>query len=54
MKTLIIKKYAAKFSALKAKYCDLQLQMYKELSDIELKYNQDIRDSIKQNNKRFK
>lgn len=54
MKSLILKKYYAKFAALKAKYTDLQFQMYKELSDVEIKYNEDIKKSIAKNNQRFK
>lgn len=59
MKNLILRKYAAKFQALRAKmkmiyaqYVDLQTQLYKELHEAELKVVQDIQKSIQQNKKK--
>ena len=59
MKNLILRKYTAKFQALRAKmkmiyaqYVDLQCQFFKELNDAELKVTQDIQKSIQQNKRK--
>lgn len=59
MRNLIMKKYAAKFQALRAKmmminaqYAELQAQLFKELHDAELKVNDDIKKSIQQNKRK--
>ena len=53
LKTLIYKKYYAKFSALRAKYFDLRYQMFKELQDTEKKYIEDLHKSIQNSRKNF-
>lgn len=53
MKNLIISQYAAKFAALRSKYCDLRVQLFKELREVEQQYNDEIRKSIESNKPKY-